>query len=43
MRFMLAIMSVVGIQYVFEKRIEKLKEQIVEQNRKLELLKDLEI
>jgi len=43
MRFILAIMSVVGIQFIFEKRIEKLKEKIVEQNNKLQLLKDIEI
>ncbi len=36
-------MSAVGIQYIFEKRVEQLKEQVVEQNKKLQLLKELEI
>lgn len=36
-------MSAVGIQYIFEKRVEHLKEQVVEQNKKLQLLKELEI
>jgi hypothetical protein len=43
MRFIVGIMTAVGIQYIFEKRIEKLKEQVVEQNKKLQLLKDLYI
>jgi hypothetical protein len=43
MRFIVGIMSAVGIQYIFEKRVEQLKEQVVEQNKKLQLLKELEI
>ena len=43
MIFIVGIMSAVGIQYIFEKRVEQLKEQVVEQNKKLQLLKELEI